>query len=59
MTDIFNRVGDDLLVPEVVRGMTLVFQNLFSEKVTIKSEHQQTHSSIKAAAKEQRERCAQ
>lgn len=37
MTEIFNRVGDELLVPEVVRGMTLVVQNLFSEKVTIKS----------------------
>jgi hypothetical protein len=26
-----------MLLPEIARGMTLVFQNLFSEKVTIKS----------------------
>lgn len=35
MTQILSRTGDELLVPEVMRGMTLVFQNFFSEKVTI------------------------
>lgn len=35
MTELLSRSGDELLVPEVFRGMTLVFQNFFSEKVTI------------------------
>ena len=33
-----------MLVTEVMRGMTLVFQNLFSEKVTIKYVQITTHS---------------
>jgi len=35
MTQILNRGAKEMLVPEIIRGMTLVFQNLWSEKVTI------------------------
>ena len=33
---VLERSAHEMLVTEVMRGMTLVFQNLFSEKVTIK-----------------------
>jgi len=35
MTEILNRSAYEMLMPEIARGMTLVFQNLFSEKVTV------------------------
>jgi hypothetical protein len=34
---VLARTSDELFMPELVRGMTLCFQNYFSEKVTIKS----------------------